>query len=153
MLINFNTKYDIGQQVFFVEHSTSHEEIPCEHCKGNYREIVNGIEYTCPYCKGGRSRKTIDSYRVKSGIITNIRIALLGIDRMRDYDLNPEKKYDTNIKYSVTENRTETSWISSDIDGNSTSKFEFELYATEQDAEAAIKVSKEVRYTSRNERM
>lgn len=147
MQINLNTKYDIGQQVFFVEHSTSHETVSCERCNGQYREIVNGIEYTCPYCKGGRSSKTIDKYRVRSGIITNIRLSLLGIDKLRDYDLNPEKQYDTKIKYSVTENRTENAF--SDIDGSSASKFEFELYATEKDAEAAIKVSKKVRYTSR----
>lgn len=147
MEIKLNTKYSIGQQVFFVDHSTSHETVPCEHCKGNYREIVNGIEYTCPYCKGGRSSRTIDSYRVRSGIITNIRISLLGIDKQRDYDINPEKKYDTNIKYSVTENRTENCF--SDIDGSSINKFEFQLYATEQDAEAAIAVSRKVRYTSR----
>jgi hypothetical protein len=147
MLINFNTKYDIGQQVFFVERSTSHETVSCEHCNGNYREIVNGIEYTCPYCKGGRSSRTIDTYRVRSGVITNIRISLLGIDKMRSYDLNSKDKFDTNIKYSVTENRTENSF--SDIDGNSTSKFERELFATEQEAEAAITVSKTVKYTSR----
>ena len=146
MKINLNTKYDIGQQVFFVEHSTSHETVPCEHCNGNYREIVNGIEYTCPYCKGGRSSRTIDKYRVRSGIITNVRISLLGIDRRRDYDLNTEKEFDTNIKYSVTENRAESYF--SDIDGSSMNKFEFELYATEQDAEAAITVSRKVTYTS-----
>lgn len=148
MLINFNTKYDIGQQIFFVDRSTSHEEVPCEHCKGNYREIVNGIEYTCPYCKGGRSKRTIETYRVRSGVITNIRISLLGIDRIRNYDLNSKEKFDTNIKYSVTENYTENSYLDSDIDGKSTSKFERELYATEKDAEAAITVSKQVRYTN-----
>ena len=147
MLINLNTKYDIGQQIFFVSHSTSHETVSCEHCNGNYREIVNGIEYTCPYCKGGRSSRTIDKYRVRSGIITNIRISLLGIDKIRNYDLNSNDKFDTNIRYSVTESRTEDSF--SDIDGSSMSKFEGELYATEQEAEAAITVSKKVRYTSR----
>ena len=147
MKINLNTKYDIGQQVFFVDHSQSHEEIPCEHCNGNYREIVNGIEYTCPYCKGGRSKRIIDKYQVRSGIITNIRISFLGIDKMRDYNLNSEEKFDTNIKYSVTENRTESGW--SDIDGNSINKFEFELYATVQEAESAITVSEKVRYASR----
>lgn len=148
MEIKLNIKYDIGQQVFFVDRSTSHETVSCEHCNGNYREIVNGIEYTCPYCKGGRSSKTIEKYRVRSGIVTNIRISLLGIDRMRNYDLNYKDKFDTNIKYSVTENRTENSF--SDIDGSSTNKFEGELYGTEQEAEAAITVSKKVRYTSRN---
>ena len=147
MKITIDTKYDVGQQVFFVEHSTSHETIPCEHCNGNYREIVNGIEYTCPYCKGGRSSRTIDKYRVRSGIITNIRISLLGIDKIRDYEVNPEKKFDTNIKYTVTENRTENAFF--DTDGNSMNKFEFELYATEQDAEKAVTIPTKVRYTSR----
>lgn len=147
MKINLTTKFDIGQQVFFVEHSQSHEEAPCEHCHGNYREMVNEIEYTCPYCKGGRSKRTIDKYRVRSGIVTNIRISLLGIDKMRDYDLDEDRKFDTNIKYSVTENRTESAW--SDIDGSSMNKYEGELYISEEEAEAAIKVSKKVTYTSR----
>lgn len=147
MKINLTTKYDIGQQVFFVEHSTSHETVPCEHCHGNYREMVNNIEYTCPYCKGGRSSRTIDKYRTRSGIITNIRISLLGIDRRRDFELKTDTKFDTNIKYSVTENRTESAF--SDIDGSSTNKFEGELYASEREAEAAISVSKKVTYTSR----
>ena len=147
MEIRLNTKYDIGQQVFFISRSTSHEEIPCEHCNGNYREIVNGIEYTCPYCKGGRSKRTIEKYRVRSGIITNIRISFLGIDKMKNYDLNSEDKFDTNIKYSVTEHRTESDW--SDIDGSSVNKFEGELYSTEKEAESAIEISKKIRYTSR----
>lgn len=146
MKLTIDTKYDIGQQVFFVESSTSHETIPCEHCSGNYREMVNGIEYTCPYCKGGRSSKTIQKFRVRSGIITNIRISLLGIDRLRDYDADSEEKFDTNIKYCVTENRTESAF--SDVDGSSVSKFEGQLYPTEEAARAAIKQEKIVTYTN-----
>lgn len=57
MNINQTTKYDIGQTVYFVSHYTSREEIPCTHCGGNYREIVNNIEYKCPYCNGGRETR------------------------------------------------------------------------------------------------
>lgn len=134
MNITINTKFDIGQKVFFIRHSASSEEIPCTHCNGNYREIVNGIEYTCPYCKGGREKRRINEYRVVSGIITNIRIAVNG--NQKSIDLATGFDIATNIKYSVTENRTEYLF---DTDGSSINKFESELYLTEDEATAVIK--------------
>lgn len=134
MQINQTTKFDIGQRVFFVERTTSYEEIPCTHCGGNYREIVNNIEYTCPYCKGGRERRRIDNYRVHSGVITNIRIAVYGVDKFED--INTGKEVDTNIKYSVTKNHTEFLF---DHDGDSRNLHEGELYETEDAARAVIK--------------
>ncbi len=137
MIINQNTKYDIGQKVYFVTHTSSYEDIRCTHCKGNYREIVNNIEYTCPYCKGGRENRRIDTYEVASGIITNIRISVNGIQKLVDHITGFE--IETRIKYSVTENRSEFLF---DTDGSSTNKFEGELYATEDEAKAAIKERK-----------
>lgn len=134
MKVEINTKFDIGQTVFYIKHTTSYEEIPCEHCNGNYREIVNDIEYTCPYCKGGREKKRIDKYRVKSGIITNIRIAVKGIDTITDPIT--KEQIETNVKYSVTENNTELFYES---DGNSTNLYEGELYSTVEEAETVIK--------------
>lgn len=141
MNINLTTKFDIGQKVFYVSHTTSHLEIPCTHCHGNYREIVNDIEYTCPYCKGGREKMRIDDYEVQSGIVTNIRIAVNGIYKYEDHETGQE--IFTNYKYSVTENHTEFVF---DADGSSTNRFESELFATEEEAAASIKVRKEVRH-------
>lgn len=50
MDINIKTKFSIGDTVYFVKESTSYYEIPCTHCGGNYREIVNNIEYKCGHC-------------------------------------------------------------------------------------------------------
>ena len=135
MNINQTTKYDIGQTVYFVSHGTSYEEIPCTHCGGNYREIVNNIEYKCPYCNGGREKRRIDHYELKSGVITNIHIAVNGIDERTDYITGD--KIATNIQYCVTENRTTGNFC--DIDGSSTSKYEGELYETADAAAATIK--------------
>lgn len=135
MNINQTTKYDIGQTVYFVSHYTSREEIPCTHCGGNYREIVNNIEYKCPYCTGGRETRRIDHYELKSGVITNIHIAVNGIDEHTDYITGD--KIATNIQYCVTENRTTGNFC--DIDGSPTSKYEGELYETADVAAATIK--------------
>lgn len=135
MNINQTTKYDIGQTVYFVSHGTSYEEIPCTHCGGNYREIVNNIEYKCPYCNGGRETRRIDHYELKSGVITNIHIAVNGIDEHTDHITGD--KIATNIQYCVTENRTTGNFC--DIDGSSTSKYEGELYETADAAAATIK--------------
>lgn len=139
MNINQTTKYDIGQTVYFVKHSTSYEEIPCTHCGGNYREIVNNIEYKCPYCKGGRESRRVDHYELKSGVITNIHIAINGIDEYTDYITGDE--IETNIRYCVTENRTEGFF---DTDGSSMSKYEGELYASAEAAAATIKEKRKV---------
>ncbi len=125
MNINQTTKYDIGQTVYFVKQSTSYEEIPCTHCGGNYREIVNNIEYKCPYCKGGRESRRVDHYELKSGVITNIHIAVNGIDERTDHITGDKIK--TNIRYCVTENHTEGLF---DVDGSSINKYEGELYAS-----------------------
>ena len=135
MNINQTTKYDIGQTVYFVSHYTSREEIPCTHCGGNYREIVNNIEYKCPYCNGGRETRRIDHYKLKSGVITNIHIAVNGIDEHTDYITGD--KIETNIRYCVTENRTTGKMY--DIDGASSSMYEGELYETADAAAATIK--------------
>lgn len=140
MNINFFTKYDIGQTVYFISHHTSLEEIPCTHCGGNYREVMNNIEYKCPYCKGGRETRRIDHYALKSGVITNIHIAVNGIDKRTDYITGDE--IETNIRYCVTENRTVGNVL--DIDGSSINIYEGELYATSQEAAATIKEKRKV---------
>lgn len=103
MNINQTTKYDIGQTVYFVSHYTSREEIPCTHCGENYREIVNNIEYKCPYCNGGRETRRIDHYKLKSGVITNIHIAVNGIDEHTDYITGD--KIATNIHIALPKTR------------------------------------------------
>ena len=140
MNINQTTKYDIGQTVYFVSHYTSREEIPCTHCGGNYREIVNNIEYKCPYCNGGRETRRIDHYKLKRGVITNIHIAVNGIDEHTDYITGD--KIETNIRYCVTENRTTGNMC--DIDGSSSSMYEGELYESADAAAATIKEKRHV---------
>ena len=135
MKIKIDTKFDVGEKVFYITHSTSFEEIPCEHCSGNYREIVNGIEYTCPYCKGGRERKRIDKYKVKSGIITNIRFSVNGIDEFA-HDITGNK-IETKIRYCVTENLIRNGELF-EIDGSSHNKFEGELFKNEKEAKTKI---------------
>lgn len=134
MNINQTTKFNIGQTVYFVSHGTSYENIPCTHCGGNYREIVNNIEYKCPYCNGGREKRRIDHYALRSGVITNIHIAVNGIEERTDYITGDE--IETNIRYCVTENRTEGFF---DVDGSSTSMYEDELYESAEAARATIK--------------
>lgn len=135
MNINQTTKFNIGQTVYFVSHSTSYEEIPCTHCGGNYREIVNNIEYKCPYCNGGREKRRIDRYELRSGVITNIHITVNGIVERTDYITGD--KIETNIRYCVTENRTTDGFM--DIDGSSTNMYEGELYESAEAARATIK--------------
>lgn len=139
MQINQTTKFDIGQTVYFVTHGTSYEEIPCTHCGGNYREIVNGIEYKCPYCNGGRERRRVDSYYLRSGVITNIRIAVNGTNPETDFITGDE--IETNVRYSVTENHTEGQY---DADGYSYSKYEGELYESADAAAATIKEKRHI---------
>ncbi len=133
MDINIKTKFSIGDTVYFVKESTSYYEIPCTHCGGNYREIVNNIEYKCPYCTGGREKQKIKHYEVESGIVTNIRIALYGerevVDRITHNHIR------TNVLYSVTPHNAVDDYY--DTDANSISKYEGELYATRADADEA----------------
>lgn len=140
MNINQTTKFDIGQTVYYVSHYTSRMEIPCTHCGGNYREIVNNIEYRCPYCKGGRETQVIDHYDLRSGVITNIHIAVNGIVERTDRITG--KKIETNIRYCVTENRTTDAFM--DIDGSSTNMFEGELYESAEAAAATIKETRKI---------
>lgn len=135
MQLNIKTKFDIGQTVYFVAQSTSYEDIPCTHCKGNYREIVNGIEYTCPHCTGGRERNRVDDYEVKSGVVTNIKVSVRGIRKIKDRITG--ENIETNFKYCVTANNTELSFC--DADDSSTSKYEGELYETTGAATETVK--------------
>ena len=142
MDINIKTKFSIGDTVYFVKESTSYYEIPCTHCGGNYREIVNNIEYKCPYCTGGRERRRIDTYRLRSGVITNIHIAVNGVDTRTDYITGDE--IETNVRYCVTENRTSGGGLIFDHDGDSLSKYEGELYESADAAAATIKEKRHV---------
>lgn len=148
MDINIKTKFSIGDTVYFVKESTSYYEIPCTHCGGNYREIVNNIEYKCPYCTGGREKQKIKHYEVESGIVTNIRIALYGerevVDRITHNHIR------TNVLYSVTPHNAVDDYY--DTDANSISKYEGELYATRADADATVESVKTVTTIDENGR-
>ena len=148
MDINIKTKFSIGDTVYFVKESTSYYEIPCTHCGGNYREIVNNIEYKCPYCTGGREKQKIKHYEVESGIVTHIRIALYGerevVDRITHNHIR------TNVLYSVTPHNAVDDYY--DTDANSISKYEGELYATRADADATVESVKTVTTIDENGR-
>ena len=148
MDINIKTKFSIGDTVYFVKESTSYYEIPCTHCGGNYREIVNNIEYKCPYCTGGQKKQKIKHYEVESGIVTNIRIALYGerevVDRITHNHIR------TNVLYSVTPHNAVDDYY--DTDANSISKYEGELYATRADADATVESVKTVTTIDENGR-
>lgn len=115
---------------------------------GNYREIVNNIEYKCPYCTGGREKQKIKHYEVESGIVTNIRIALYGerevVDRITHNHIR------TNVLYSVTPHNAVDDYY--DTDANSISKYEGELYATRADADATVESVKTVTTIDENGR-
>ena len=128
MKIDINTKFDIGQKVYFLKSSSSTTVRHCSHCRGHYREIVNGVEYLCSHCKGGREEIRNTRYKIASAIVTNIRITL----ETEEKELTEhEGRVDAKYSYSVTELKPEN-WLYSN-DGNSERKYEQELYSTKEE--------------------
>lgn len=127
MKVTIETKFDVGQKVFWVERTYGSTTTKCSHCNGQYREIVNGIEYLCPHCKGGMETIHENNYHLKSGIVTNIRFTF---NADVDDDTYFEGKVDSHYRYDVTEHRQS---YFSDSDGNSRTLYEGELYATKDE--------------------
>lgn len=79
--MKIETKFDIGQTVYFIEEKTALTPTsePCDVCNETGRVTIKNMEYMCPKC-GGRLM-TFEELKVQcvaSDIIENITIAAFG---------------------------------------------------------------------------
>lgn len=50
--MQFNTKFNIGDEVFCIQSAPANHQIKCTCCKEVGTVNIDGIDYQCPKCKG-----------------------------------------------------------------------------------------------------